>query len=362
MEQNPTIEDQKSHINSLDGLRGLAVLMVFLSHTSGQKIYLFPGMDFTGIGKSGVYLFFTLSSFLLTQQFIRQSKDAIKIKYLAAYAWRRFWRIYPLYFLYLLLLLFMTFVAQTKLLSEGMPGVPFPLYLSDLIKQLLLIEGKGITWSILVECRYYFILPFIALAYSFIFRHQILPSSIFTIILAISAKIFWHSPESILNDARVWPYLPIFLLGSLGALIFVQWHQSHFFKNRLITLNLDLSGLIALISLVCMTPSFSSRILNQEIASTQYHQHFIVFALLWLSVLFACVMGSGYIRQFFELRILRYLGLISFSFYLLHVVVMAAIPSVPGRGWLILVVTIAISHLSWMFIEKPVAKIRLFSQ
>lgn len=361
MGQNLNRVDQKSYIHSLDGLRGLAVLMVFLSHTSGQEIYLFPGIDFTGIGKSGVYLFFILSSFLLTRQFISQGKNATKIGYLVAYGWRRFWRIYPLYFLYLFCLLIITFVAQTQLLSEGIPGVPFPLYTSDLIKQLLLIEGKGVTWSILVEFRYYLILPFIALTYGFIFNYKILPSIIFTIVLAISARVYWHSQEFILNDSRVGPYLPVFLLGSLGSLIFVQLYQSRSAKSMMITFSLDLLGLLALIMLVFMTPSVSSLILNQEIASTQYHQHFIVFALLWLSVLFACVMGSGYIRQFFELKVLRYLGLISFSFYLLHVIVMAAIPPVFGQGWLILAGTIAISHVSWMLIEKPAAKIRLFS-
>jgi len=362
MQQNLKIVDQKSHINSLDGLRGLAVLMVFLSHTSGQNIYLFPGIDFTGIGKSGVYLFFILSSFLLTRQFINHGKDAINIKFLVAYSWRRFWRIYPLYFIYLFLLLLITFIAPVKLLSEGIPGVPFPLYLSDLVKQLLLVEGKGVTWSILVEFRYYLILPFIAFTYSFIFKQKILLSAIFTVFLAISMKFFWYSPEPILNDVRLGPYLPVFLLGSLGALIFVQCHQSHFVKSKTITLSLDVVGLLALVILVVMTPSVSSLIFNQNIASSHYHQYFFIFALLWLFVLFSCVMGSGYIRQFFELRVLRYLGLISFSFYLLHVVVMATIPPVIGQGWLILLVTIAISHLSWMFIERPAAKIRLFNQ
>ena len=52
------ISDNKLQINSLDGLRGLAVLAVFLSHTSNKGIFLIPNADFSGIGKSGVFLFF----------------------------------------------------------------------------------------------------------------------------------------------------------------------------------------------------------------------------------------------------------------------------------------------------------------
>ena len=55
-------------IKSLDGLRGFAVLLVLLSHMSLVGINLVPGLDFAGIGKAGVYLFFVLSAFLLTWQ------------------------------------------------------------------------------------------------------------------------------------------------------------------------------------------------------------------------------------------------------------------------------------------------------
>jgi peptidoglycan/LPS O-acetylase OafA/YrhL len=60
-------------IPGLDGLRGIAALIVVLSHTSIRKMYLAPGLDFGGIGKSGVYLFFVLSVMLLTSQMLEWS-------------------------------------------------------------------------------------------------------------------------------------------------------------------------------------------------------------------------------------------------------------------------------------------------
>ena len=61
---------KKDHFKALDGLRGVAVLLVILSHASLHKVYLFPGLDFSGMGKPGVFLFFVLSAYLLDRQII----------------------------------------------------------------------------------------------------------------------------------------------------------------------------------------------------------------------------------------------------------------------------------------------------
>jgi len=50
---------------ALDGLRGLAVLTVFFSHSSGFRQRPTPWTSFHGLGHIGVYLFFVLSGFLL---------------------------------------------------------------------------------------------------------------------------------------------------------------------------------------------------------------------------------------------------------------------------------------------------------
>src|SRR3546814_17702763 len=57
---------RQQHYDALDGLRGLAVLIVIASHLSLLGFGLVPGLPVGGIGKSGVYLFFVLSALLLT--------------------------------------------------------------------------------------------------------------------------------------------------------------------------------------------------------------------------------------------------------------------------------------------------------
>ena len=119
------ISNNKAQINSLDGLRGLAILIVFFAHTSNEKILLLPFLDLYGIGKGGVYLFFILSSFLLTLPFIKMGKKSMTKAFFLKYAYRRFMRIYPLYILYLAGILIVSY-----LVAHVQEPVVIPFYLS----------------------------------------------------------------------------------------------------------------------------------------------------------------------------------------------------------------------------------------
>jgi len=63
------------HFDALDGLRGLAVLVVIASHLSNVGLLPQPGLS--GTGKAGVYLFFVLSAFLLTRILLARSLRAL---------------------------------------------------------------------------------------------------------------------------------------------------------------------------------------------------------------------------------------------------------------------------------------------
>ncbi|RZL18764.1 MAG: acyltransferase, partial [Pedobacter sp.] len=126
------LSDTYSQIDSVDGLRGVAVLLVFLSHTSNQGFFLFPFLNLAGIGKEGVYLFFVLSAFLLTLPFLERGNNAFRKLPLANYFLRRFFRIYPLY---LFFLLFCFFSGKYLWVLLGLPaplGVPYILSLKQI--------------------------------------------------------------------------------------------------------------------------------------------------------------------------------------------------------------------------------------
>jgi len=357
------LSDKSFQLNSLDGLRGFAVLIVFLSHTSSNGFGLFPFIDFSGAGKSGVFLFFVLSSFLLTLPFLKKGDAAINKEFLLNYSFRRFFRVYPLYILYLLLA-FVTSVTLWKIFKLAQPvGIPFTLSFKEFLEHLALIQGKGVTWSILVEFRYYFILPVLALTYSVILKNKIIPSILLTLVLIISSQMIWPESESLKNDSRLGPYLPIFFIGSFLAVVFHKWNESSLKNSKKMLYGLEFLGLVAIFILLFMIPSVSS-IFIEEVPYDYYHKQFIIHGLLWSIVIFSCIAGTGAVRTVFEISFLRYLGFISFSAYLLHVLAIIFVKQLnagelPMQGWLVFVITILISHVSWLTIEKPTSKIRL---
>jgi peptidoglycan/LPS O-acetylase OafA/YrhL len=94
------------HIQQLDGVRGLAILLVLAFHarvvfatTAEIPYYAFRLL---GLGWSGVDLFFVLSGFLITGILI-DTRDSST--YFRTFYARRILRIFPLYFFYLFLIL-----------------------------------------------------------------------------------------------------------------------------------------------------------------------------------------------------------------------------------------------------------------
>ena len=96
-------DQRKDHVRSLDGLRGIAVILVLLSHSSNNSIYFHDAIAFNGIGKGGVYLFYVLSAFLLDRQIaLALMKQTAESFFWKRYFARRFLRIYPLFIISLI--------------------------------------------------------------------------------------------------------------------------------------------------------------------------------------------------------------------------------------------------------------------
>jgi len=356
------LSNNKLQLDVLDGLRGLAVLIVFLSHISNEGMPLFTFTDFSGTGKSGVFLFFILSSFLLTRPFVSADARDFNKDFFMSYFFRRFTRIYPLYFLYLLLGLVTTMISIIIFKLDRPMGVPFVLSPADFFEHLLLMQGWGVTWSVVVEFHYYLILPILALTHSVILKNKWHLSLLLTITLIMASQLFWPPLDSTNNDTRLGPYLPIFFMGALLAVFFHEWQKKKLTENKKIILVVDVLGVLAILLLVFTIPSVSTYILGRKIPFDYYHRQFTLFGVLWSMVVFSCVAGSGLLRKPFEISILRYLGHISFSVYLLHVItlklVQKAASGLPMQGWIVLALTIAVSHMTYVLVERPASKIK----
>ena len=146
------------HVPALDGLRGLAALLVLIAHVSpltGLGADLFRA----GGGQLGVMLFFALSGFLMAHVYWRSTPSPRRVW---TYAVARVARVVPLY-----LVVVLASYTVTTLCADG-PACPRAYEVTDtnLADHLLLKAGVNVLWTIPVEMRFYLLFPLFWLAFA----------------------------------------------------------------------------------------------------------------------------------------------------------------------------------------------------
>ena len=153
-----------SNMPAMEGTRGLAVFLVFLVHfttmmtpwiESGSR--LAPFSDFLHeIGKTGVDLFFILSGYLIYGSLISRQQD------FKPYMVRRIRRIYPVYSAVFLVYVAMSFV----LASESRVPAGFADGALYVLRNYLLIPGLtgempmiAVSWTLSYEMLFYLCIP-----------------------------------------------------------------------------------------------------------------------------------------------------------------------------------------------------------
>jgi peptidoglycan/LPS O-acetylase OafA/YrhL len=153
------IKTEREHYPALDGVRGIAILLVVCFHNFGFINYFF-------FGWLGVDLFFVLSGFLITDILIREAGSK---NYLKTFYTRRVLRIFPIY--YLLLFIFLIIIPRYSSLN-----INLDYYTSNQAwmwtytqNWLYILKPHANTnillhlWSLAVEEQFYLIWPFVIL-------------------------------------------------------------------------------------------------------------------------------------------------------------------------------------------------------
>lgn len=339
---------------ALDGLRGLAVLIVLLSHLANAGLPVVPGLSLAGTGKSGVYLFFVLSAFLLTRLLLQWPAEQWRQgARWADYALRRVLRIWPLYLVVLL--------GSAAITATGVaPWWPYPMEGERLLRHLLLQEGTSVLWSIPVEFHYYLWLPLFAAGMAMALRAG---GRWLAATLAVGASALaihlWPPGASVVNDVRLGPYLVLFFAGGLAAALSVRCGASTPQSERAF----GVLGGLALLALIATVPAVAAAFSGGPFTPDLNHRWFAFFAVAWSALLLAVLHGPAWLRRPFEWRGLRWLGWVSFSAYLWHMPVLAAVTGpLALSGWAALgafaVATGLVSWASWRWIERPLQGVR----
>lgn len=339
------------HTDALDGLRGLAVLIVIGSHLSNSGLLPQPGL--AGTGKAGVYLFFVLSAYLLARMLLeRTPRQLSSVRLWADYLFRRVLRIWPLYLVVLL--------SAWCLTTQGVPW-HYRIDSAALVQHLLLREGYSVLWSIPVEFFFYFWLPPLVLAMAWLgARAPAWLQAGFWLALVGLAIRSWPPASAAVNDVRLGPYLPVFLCG-VGA----AWLDRGLQGRTVPPAVWGLAGALGALGCVVMVPSVWALLSGQSFDRGVSHTWFLAHGLCWSLVLLAALHGPAWPRRLLASWPLRLVGVVSFSAYLWHMPVLEAVKRLAGEGAgtgaaaAVLAGTMAVSMLSFLLLERPWRELHL---
>jgi peptidoglycan/LPS O-acetylase OafA/YrhL len=338
---------------SLDGLRGIAVLIVIASHLANAKLLAWPNLS--GIGKSGVYLFFVLSAYLLSRGLLAPAGDTLREpRFWMDYLLRRVLRIWPLY----LAVVVLSFVLTTL----GAQGWHYQLDAAALWRHLTLREGQDVLWSIPVEFTFYIVLPPLILLLAALPRGRkgVLAGAALLMGLMWLSSALWAPGGMQGNDVRLGFYMPVFLFGVLAA-----WLERNCdLSGRAVLWGLlaMAGGLLWLLTIPSVWAGLSGAVFNQGLN----HGWFMFFGGLWAGLLLAVLHGPEWLRSLFSWAPLRFVGVISFSAYLWHMPVLKVVATLGGHSWgwaaapLVLLGTVVVSAVSFLVLERPLREVRIW--
>lgn len=328
-----------THIPNLDGLRGLAALSVVISHAA--KGGLLPEVIFGhALGEYGVMVFFALSGFLMQLLYAEQNFNKREI---FNFAVSRFARVYPLFAL--------AIIFHWALFSAGFTGADVPepyitIDTQDLWLHLLLLKGENVFWTISPEFQFYgfFILIWFL---TFKTRGQTYPFITVLLLLIITNMVMIHGA----NKTLLLYSFNFFLTGALAGHIYAKYGEV--IKARTRGAEFLFLGLLFILSL----PPLYRVVFQTE----QLKFLSPVNSLIAGGLVFFAAVGGKYIDWFLGHKWTRFLGLISFSLYLLHMPLLTFYTGLaldwPVHPWLLFfpfcALIIAASTASYTLIENP---------
>lgn len=312
----------------IDALRGLAVLFVVFSHTSNAGLHILPFVDAHGSGKIGVWLFFVISAYLLSGHLLERLRrgDALGPQ-LAVFFVNRAFRILPLY-------------VCVLVLHYGLGD----LTAESLRNHLTFSEGQGEFWALPVEVKYYLCIPLVVL-----FHRHVRSLAVTAAAAAVVATgVLFAFPPSLAagNSISLWPYLTIFMIGSLLAFREADRPSPPRGAARL--------ALLCLLLVVLSMPSILGQV-APSVTVLDLHGLGPLYGLAWAAVLLGARPLAGWCPALL-LRALAAVGRWSFSVYLLHVPILDAVQAakgVPAAGAVVLVLALTASAVSWHVLERP---------
>lgn len=331
----------------LDGFRAVAVVLVVLSHGCQMSNFPFRQELQSALfeGQIGVDIFFVLSGFLITSLLVREKRRSGAIA-IGQFFLRRSIRILPAYAAFLfVVLLFESAGTPTLRWSDWLGALTYTTnFLSDPGWRL------GHLWSLSIEEHFYLVWPFV---FSLL-PHRICwmaPAACILVSVVLRTVLYFEFPD-VAWMANRWTFTrcDAIFVGCLLSLVASSGFK-RYWPLKFISVIHPATFVIALVvSIILGRTSFAyATILAPVINGTSI----------------GGLIGSCLIRsdsrsvRWLDHRILKAIGVRSYSIYLWQQVVLVPDAKSIGGIWLFdFVVVLMIAEASWRLIECPALRLK----
>ncbi len=354
---SPSNTARLRHIRELDGIRGIAVLMVFFHHAAFSTL---PYTGWTGAAgwlfrlasgaNSGVDLFFVLSGFLITSLLQQDRRSA---HFYRDFYWKRALRILPLY----VIMLVFTLVTTHNWVFVGFCA----LFLAN-FASVFHVASTGPFWTLAIEEQFYLIWPTVVRKRE---PQAILRWAVFIATFSVAARLVfaWFDHR---NYYLTFLHCDGLAFGAILACFFGQNAPGIEGRGRAAwaligTLLLGWAGFFGVSRLYAIHAPWAYALSLQQTAIV-----LLTGSVVGLVILYSGSWWLGWLRS----RVLVFFGLISYAFYMIHTSVIAAYDrfwGVPGdgdsRAFFIRIAvaatgTITLSLVSRYLVELPAISLR----
>jgi peptidoglycan/LPS O-acetylase OafA/YrhL len=323
-----------AHIPELDGVRGLACLLVILLHVVVAPLPLMPDTWFDLVRfriqpfmSGGVDLFFILSGFLISGALMDSRGSP---NYFKSFWVRRIARIFPVYYLMILVSIIARLAYDAAPLptlhaitNQSLPEFYYAIFSQNIVMALTGASGNnilGVTWSLAIEEQFYLIFPFLV----FLVPRRWLVVSAIAVFLAtplvraiVVAEVNWQAGY-LFTIAR----MDALMLGVIMAAVVRHEAALTFFRRWRQPLNVVAAVVIAMqvfdvwgAAGEAWRLTGGNQVTYIVLICVQYPLINLSMALLLMNVF---AVEENLVRRFLRTKALAYLGLISYGAYMYH--------------------------------------------
>lgn len=312
------VGDGRDRSRVIEGVRGLAVALVFLVHFDATFSRFLPADGWahhasawgSRIGYHGVDIFFVLSGYLIYRGVVGR-----RVSY-ATFFGRRVRRIYPTFLAVFALYLGLSFVVPSlsKLPADGRGAY--------VAANLLLLPGVfhiqpliTVSWSLSYEIFFYLSLPLVV---GLLGMSRWQPRARIVFFLAIPLFLFLFGPFRLATLPRFLIFIPGMVLADLAA----GWRDRPKAPAQLEWLLLPavlvLGALGVWLEGIPIETLQGNPIMAQFRGSNAAIRQMLLIGAASALLMWTGLRVDGMVSRFFGWRPLRYLGNMSYSYYLFH--------------------------------------------